>query len=409
MTKNCFFILLVFIGLCSKSVNAQSYGIALTGNKKTAVIPFEKHGNLIIVPIWLNHGEILNFIIDTGARYTILTEKSYIPQSKMTVDRQIQLIGSDMKTTLTAYRVPNMNLRISNVYFRQQTLLVLAEDYLRLESLIGVPIHGILGADLFKRFIVKIDYIRSMLVLYERGAFVLEPGFEALDIIVEESKPYLYAPIKIGQEIIKPYLLLDTGASLGLMLHPNVSEQIQLPDNAISGSFARGLGGEVEGMMGRVEGLELKPFEFRNIVTHFQDLSGALDTVYIDDREGLIGGEILNRFAVIFDYHKKKLYLKPNRKYNRAFNSDRSGLVILVAGKYLRNYIIKNVIPNSPAAEAGVLPDDELIRLNFQSTNSLTLQQITRILQGRPNKRIRLVLYRDGKKVKVQFRLKDLI
>ncbi len=408
MTKVRLFILLIFVCVCT-NIPAQSYGIELAGNKKTAVIPFEKHSNLIIIPIWFNRGEVLNFIVDTGAQYTMLTQKRYVPQSKITVDRQIKLVGSDMTTQLTAYLVPQMDLRISNVYLKNQTIVVLAEDYVQLESVIGVPIHGILGSDIFKRFIVKIDYNRNTLTFYEREAFVLEPGFETLDIMINGSKPYIYAPLRIGEENLNPYLLIDTGASLGLMLHPNVSEQVKLPEHVISGSVAHGLGGELEGMMGRVNRLALPPFEFQNLVTHFQDLTNTMDSVYIDDREGLIGAELLNRFTVIFDYHKQKLYLKPNRKYNRRFQQDKSGLVILAAGAYLRNYIIQKVLPDSPAAEAGILPNDEIIRINLQGSRAITLQQLTRMLQGKSGKRIRMIVYRNGKKIKLQFRLRELI
>jgi len=388
---------------------AQSYGIHITGNKKIATIPFEKHSNLIIVPIWFNQSEILNFIVDTGARYTILTRRHYIPSTKITMDKQVKLLGSDMSIEMTAYLVPRISLRISNVHFKNQVILVLKEDYLHLENLLGVPIHGIIGSDLFKRFIVKIDYKNNLLTLYERAAFKIPPGFETMDITVDKYKPYLYAPIRIEDDFVTPKLLLDTGASVSLLLHPDVSEEIELPTNVISGSLAHGLGGEVEGLMGRVGQLKLPPFEFLNLVTHFQDLSNAVDSIYQDDRAGIIGGELMSRFTVIFDYQRQKLYLKPNGKYNRAFGHDKSGLSILASGRDLKEFIVRRVLPNSPAAKANLQVGDILLRINGLGHRTTTLQQITRILQGKANKRIRLLIRRNDEKIKVQFRLKDLI
>ncbi len=388
---------------------SQPYGIGITGNRKVATIPFEKHSNLIVVPIWLNQGEVLNFLVDTGARYTILTRRHHIPTSRITMDKQVRLLGSDMSIEMIAYLVPQVSMRISNVNFKNQTILVLKEDYLHLENLLGTPIHGIIGSDLFKRFIVKIDYRNNLITLYEREAFRLPPDFRALDIEVDEYKPYVYAPIRIGEDTIQPKLLLDTGASVSLLLHPDVSEEIILPENVVTGSLAFGLGGEVEGLMGRVEQLKLPPFEFRNLVTHFQDLSNAVDSIYIDDREGIIGGDILNRFTIIFDYFQQKMYLKPNWRYNRAFGYDRSGMSFLASGNTLQDFIVRRVIINSPANEAGVQVEDRLLRINGMGRRNLSLQQITRILQGKPNKRIRMVLLRDGEKIKVEFRLRDLV
>jgi len=388
---------------------AQPYGIGITGNKRTAVIPFEKYSNLIVVPIWFNGGEVLNFLVDTGARYTILARQHYIPPTRITMDRQGRLLGSDMSVEMIAYLVPRISMRISNVNFKNQIILVLKEDYLHLENLLGTPIHGIIGSDLFKRFIVKIDYKNSVLTLYEREAFKLPPDFQALDMKVDQHKPYVYATTRIGEDTIQPKLLIDTGASVSLLLHPDASEEIVLPENVVTGSLAFGLGGEVEGLMGRVEQLQLPPFEFRNLVTHFQDMSNAVDSTYLDDREGIIGGDILNRFTVIFDYFQQKMYLKPNWRYNRAFGYDRSGVSFFASGRTLKDFIVRRILPDSPAHEAGIRIDDKLLRINGLGHKSLTLQHITRILQGKPNKRIRLVLLRDGEKVKVEFRLRDLV
>ncbi len=407
MLRNFFFTSLIIIA-CQIHGIAQSYGIELISDKKVAIIPFEKHSNLIIIPVWFNKGEILNFIVDTGARYTMLNERRYIPQSKMTIDRHIKLIGSDMTTALSAYLVPQIEMQVSNVFFKNQTIVVLAEDYLQLESVIGVPVHGILGTDIFQRFIVKIDYNRKLLILFERETFTLDEDFVALDMSIKEGKPYLNIPMNIGGDEINPYLLLDTGASLGIMLHPNVSEEIQLPENYVSGSLARGLGGEIEGYMGRIEAVQLSSFKFDNMVAHFQDLSMALDSTYIDEREGIIGGEIFNRFTMIFDFYKKKLYIKPNRTFKRRFDYDRSGLVVLAAGTYLRNFIVQKVLPNSPAAEAGIKPKDEILRIGLQRNPALTLEDITRIFQGKPGKKICMVVRRGDEKIKVQFQLRDL-
>ena len=118
---------------------------------------------------------------------------------------------------------------------------------------------------------------------------------------------------------------------------------------------------------------------------------------------------MLSRFNVIFVPFSNTLYLKPERKYNRGFKFDRSGIVLIASGLDLRRFTIIDVIPDSPAANAGLQKGDIIVRVNGISTRSLAIESITRKFQKRIGKKFRIVVFRDGHKKRFKFKLKELI
>ena len=48
----------------------------------------------------------------------------------------------------------------------------------------------------------------------------------------------------------------------------------------------------------------------------------------VPDRIGSVGGEILKRFTVVFDYQNEQMYLKKNKDFNAPFNYNKSGIKI---------------------------------------------------------------------------------
>ena len=83
--------------------------------------------------------------------------------------------------------------------------------------------------------------------------------------------------------------------------------------------------------------------------------------------------------------------------------------LLAAGGISLNQFNIFGVVDNSPAANAGVLPGDRLIRINGFPAALLTMEGITRKLQKSVGKKIKIVVERDGENIKMAFRLKELI
>ena len=88
---------------------------------------------------------------------------------------------------------------------------------------------------------------------------------------------------------------------------------------------------------------------------------------------------------------------------------DRSGLFIIATGTNLDEYVVKDVIKGSAAEDAGILPGDIIHRFNGLTIRIFTLSDLNSRLSSSRKKKIKMVLIRDGVKMKKTIYLRDVI
>jgi hypothetical protein len=375
-------------------------------------IRFEYINGFIVVPVVFDGIFRLQFIFDTGAEHTILAQREITDILQVDYKRRFTLLGADMTTELYAYLAPNISLQVGQLRVNQRPVLVLEEDYLRFSDYVGTDIQGILGADFFRRYIVQINYRRRVISLHAPSGYTPPKDFAKLPISIERSKPYIEAStvFKTGEEKNLKFLL-DSGASLPLLIDVGSKPALTMPEQVVPSNLGQGLGGFLVGYKGRVKELKLPPFEFREVVTSFQDRSELpiRDTSLLNQRNGIIGNEVLSRFTVIIDYIREELYLSPNRTYEDKFEYDRSGLLLVASGPALNEFYIYTVLDDSPAGEVGLKPGDQILRINWVPASMLSLESINKRLRKREGKRLRIVVKRDGKRIRKVLVLRELI
>lgn len=404
-----FYFLLAF--LFAVNCEAQLMGFNLPKGVDKIEIPFSFQNNFIIVDLVFDDVFPLKFIFDTGSENTILVKKEFTDILDISYDREFKVLGADLDTELVAYLIRGVNIDLQNLFGPNLDMLVLKDDYFQFEAYTGLKIHGILGMDLFKIFTIQIDYQKQKLIFYRVESFkVPSKKFKALNTEIHRNKPYLTAQAKINNDTITNVkLLLDTGASLSLLLHNNSNKEIRLPEKMIPGKIGNGLGGFIEGFVGRINQLAFDEYYFNSVITNFQEVNPAANKRINYGRNGIIGNEILSRFNVIFDFARAKVYLKPIKKYNKYFKYDKSGILLIASGKKLDQFRVKELVDTSPAAEAGIQIGDIITNINFTPASFYDLKHLTRVFQKRTNKRIRLVVLRNGERKVFKFRLRDLI
>ncbi len=410
MPKNNILLSFLF-SLSLLSMKAQIPGFYMRNNAKKIEIPFEIQDNFIVVKVLFQGIFPLKFIIDTGAEHTILTKKEITNLLNVTYEHERTIVGTDMKMPIKAYIARKMRLDLENLTLIKD-ILVLDEDYFKLDQFAGLEIHGIIGAEVFKGYVLKIDYLNKLLTIFDPSVFRLSDhkNFEELPIEINRSKPYLHTTAQIsGDTTVLMKLLLDTGAGLALLLHTYSNPLIVMPPKVIKGSIGNGLGGEIEGYIGRIRSLDIGKSKLQSVISHFQELHAESDSNYILNRNGLIGGDLLHRFTVIFDFSKEKLYLKPNKFIKNLFEYDKSGIVPIATGVALSKFVVYDVLPNTPGEDAGILRGDDLIKVGWIPAQLLNLAVINNIFQGKEGKKVRITIKRNGVKIKKVIRLRKYI
>jgi Aspartyl protease len=409
---NILFVCLFLLFSLSKSIG-QSLGFKLQHGINRVDIPFQLVNNLIIVDVIFHQTLPVKFIFDTGAEHTILCKKELAEIMALPYDRTFKILGADMQTELTAHLLRKVSLKVKNSYIEAplQDILVLEDDYFKLDEASGEKIAGILGADMFNRHVVKINYIKKIISLYDSESFVPPNDFERFDLDIKSGKPYFYPNVFIEKKDSIPLrILIDTGSLLPMLLFTNTHPSLKLPSEYIRGSIGVGLGGNVVGYVGKVNQVKLSSsIGFSALPCHFQDIDLVLDSTAAKTRNGIIGEPILSRFTIYIDYTKEKLYLQPNRFYKKEIRFDRSGLNLIAVGADLDQFLVHDIVPNSPAAWADFRKNDEIVSINYIAANFYGLQDLNELFKKKGKQKMRIVIKRFNHQYVKHLILKDLI
>jgi hypothetical protein len=409
MQFRSYLILLAFI---VPALSKAQLGFTLKEGKRSVTIPIEVVNNMAIIPVVLNGQLPLKFILDTGVRTTILTERAFSDILRLTYSRRFLVAGPGGEKIVEAFVANNVTLDMPGVHGEGHAMLVLEKDYLELRNYLGTDVHGVLGYELFSRFIVEVDYEKKQLTLTLSEYFKPRKKFQVIPITIEDTKPYMRVPVELNDSVsIIAKLLIDSGAGYGLVLDPQSDTKIKLPEKHVSSLIGRGLGGLITGQIARVKSLDLGKYRIESVVANFPDPNSYIDTLKASDvfRNGTVGGEILSRFIVVFNFPGEKMYLKSNTAFRKKFYFNMSGLTLKALGSSLHKFEISDVRKDSAAEKVGIQDGDEILSVNGIKVSELELNDINSYFNAKPGKRIRLQLLRNGERLVKTFKLESQI
>jgi len=378
---------------------------------KSVTIPFRFANNLIIIPVSINGSDSLRFIVDTGVKIPLITLLNVSDSIKFSNARKIKIrglgTGEDLEALLS---YGNLFAFTPHLQAYNHDLLILMQDVFMLSTKLGMYVNGIIGYDFFKDFIVEIDYQARRLTLHDPKYYRKKLRGYALPIHVEDGKPYVECYIKqMNDKRVKVRLLIDTGASSAVSLDVFSHPDIKYPLQHIETYLGQGLSGEIHGKLGRIEALELGKYILKNVTTAFPDSASLGMYAGSSQRNGQLGAEVLRRFRIFMDYEDGKMYLKPNAFFKEPFNYNLSGMEVITPIPGLPLFTISEVSPHSPAAEAGLLPGDEILHINRRSAFSLRLTEIMALFQSKPGRKISISVRRGAQTITTQLVLRKPI
>lgn len=407
--KNWILVFLLYL------VSWQSYGNAvpllLPSDNEIVHVPFQQINGFIVVKIKINDIFSFNFILDTGAEHTILFKKEVANLSALESKKKINIIGADMSTVMTGWISKPFPAVIEDRLRIETEIVVLDEDYFQLDGIAGIPIDGLIGSDILSRYIVHINYDRSRITFAGLDSKYDIPGdYKKVNTSFRRNKPYVNVCLSSNPgDSSEVCLLFDSGASLTQMIYTDKLHTNIRPSKYIKGVIGKGLGGNIEGFLGKVIFIKIPPYKFENIITNFMDTEEQNLVIKDSTRHGIIGSEIIKRFNIIIDYKNQELYLKPSRSFYHKYLNDRSGLSVVAVGQALNEYEIVNVIQNSPAGEAGLKKGDMIISINHRKTEYRNLQWVQNKLCDKEGKMVRFYIRRDKEKLIKNIILRDLL
>lgn len=417
----------------------------LKGEAKSTKIKFKLINNLIVFPVEVN-GVNLSFLLDTGvSKPIVFNNLEGVDTLTVNDTEKIFLRGLGEGEPIEAIKSSRNLFKVGDAINVNESLYVIFDTSMNFAPRLGIPVHGILGYDLFRDFVVEVNYASKYLKLYDPEYYVPKKcrKCETFNLEFFNKKPYLNADIEVKNDRMPVKLLIDSGGSDALWLFEDTEKAIVPEDGYYFEDFlGSGLSGSIYGKRSKIRKLYLKGFEFDDVNVAYPDSASIHYARKFKARNGSVSSDILRRFNLLFDYGKKTVTLKKNGNYNAPFEYNKSGIsleygdvrlvrikdksrfdnsqsnsrqdvpiIVVTTYKYALKpaFRIVQLRKESPALRAGLQLNDYIMAINGKEAHEFSLQEMLKHFYGKNGKKINLVIDRDGKIMKFSFKLEPLL
>ncbi len=273
MKKIFHYIIFLFLAL-SLSWNSYSQGYFKFSNQvKKQSVNFKLLSNLIVFPIEINGNEF-NFILDSGVASTILFNLKSQDSVDLKSIKKIKLQGLGSGEAIDAIASSNNNFNLKNIQGVNQKLYVIFNDDLDLSARLGITVHGIIGYEILKDFIVKVNYGTNKITFYNPKYYNKKDckKCEFFDLEFHKKKPYINANVKLTTNKLTPVkLLIDSGGSDAMWLFENSHPNIKEPKKYFVDFLGEGLSGSIYGKRAKIKALIFGKYEIDNPTVSYPD------------------------------------------------------------------------------------------------------------------------------------------
>jgi predicted aspartyl protease len=372
--------------------------------ESASCIPFDPANHQVVLSARVNGRDSLSLILDTGSQGSVLDEETAKRLGLVAIGRQRSTGSGGEQEGST---VDGVQVELPGFELSDQSMDTLSLGDLSAHA--GRRLDGILGHPVFERAVVEIDYARRCVRLYDPERFDYSGRGAVVPIDLLELHPYVTARLTLpGGRTITGRFVIDTGASSSIVLSPDTVERedvLAAVGKTITAQ-SRGIGGTTENRVGRAERLDIGGLSLAKPLIVLPP-SGA-GRVSAPGTLGNIGGGILRRFKVTFDYARRQLILERGPAFAEPFEWDMSGLRLATAAPEFRDVRVAGILESSPAFEAGIRSGDVVESVDGKAAAGMDLPELRARLRGE-NQRIDFVLRRGAERFTASLRTRRLI
>jgi hypothetical protein len=336
--------------------------VTLSSNE--VVVPARLAGNLLWVEASWEGAGPFRFLVDTGSSVTLVT-----PALAKRFPGRVLPAGPNPRLRVRgaeggAIDLPRASLRrleLGGAAFEE--IEVLLYDCAPLSTHLGQPVDGVLGFPLFRELLLTLDYPGRRLILRPRALEALIPG---LPVPADAARRTPLVTVGLGERSL--LVLVDSGSAAGFSLNPaGISPRYVVPprEGALLGTLA---GDRPQRVARLAESLRLGD---QFIPEPVVDLTDELSS---------LGGGVLRQFVVTFDPGRDRVFFhRPGDGPPARMQVRSSGLSFTRTPAYWR---VAAVISGSPAAAAGIVPGELVVRINGEPVSRWELARFERLVEG---------------------------
>ncbi|WHZ19340.1 MAG: hypothetical protein OJF55_001489 [Rhodanobacteraceae bacterium] len=361
--------------------------------------PFRLLNNHIYADAWVNGRGPLLCIVDTGGENVLMPATA----KALGIRTEGAMAGTGVGNQAVDVGLAKVkSIKAGDAVFNNQVVYVV--DFIA-AGVEGVDIQGMLGFTVFKRFVTRIDYGKHEITLIEPGHFDPKDAGTPVPFVFNGDLPEVEGTF----DGIPGKFDIDTGSRSALTLTGPFARQHALRAANPKGVVAVdgwGVGGPSRSYVTRGRELAIGPVKIQGVVTalSLQEKGSFASPSY----QGNIGGGILKRFVVTFDYPNHMMYLKPlPGPVVDVDTYDRSGMWINAVKAGMQ---VMDVTAHGPAEQAGIEAGDVITAVDGKPAASIPVYELRRMLRDEaPGTRVRFTVRRGKVERSVSVTLRDQI
>lgn len=358
-----------------------------------SVIPFKMYDDLAIVQLSINGSEPLNFIFDTGTTTTLLDSVTADHIGVITDETRALLLSNDF-VELPLAKVTNIKIGEYNI---PQSIVIIQRSFENYNRILGFPVHGIIGEDIFEKRFTEIDFEKSEIHLH---TLLDTTGFKPVKTEIYNDLFYVKAMLiaTVTDSFSDRYLFDSADLSSISLSEPywkrhdllNKSKRYYSGVNRSSSTTTS------PSYFGKLEAFSISKSRFTDF---YANLTAAKRGFFANDTvAGTIGIDFIKRFNIILDLQGKQIYLKPNSLANEPFRVNTTGIRTRL-NRDLSKCIIEAVLMHSPAEQAGLQTNDIILSINNIEANAQNIVSIRQLTRSKPGSKLKFKVKR-GDEVK---------
>lgn len=373
---------------------------SMQNGKTSTTIPITLGENHVYLDVMLNGKGPYRFIFDTGGSNVV--DPAVAKEIGATGSGLAQGSGVGSQTEgLSFARVST--LQVGDAVLKDQ-LFAIAPTRLGFGVSAGLPVDGLIGWEVLARYVTTFDYANQRVVLSLPGSAQVPENGHVVPFVFYGTQPQIACTI----DGIPAECTIDTGARdtitfMGpfIAAHPQV---VPATTTAV-GINGFGFGGPALGRLGRVQSIGIGDLQLTNLVGDYTaQTAGALAAPFVGAN---VGGNLLRRFAVTFDYGNGTMTLVPNAAFSEADAYERSGLFLIKRGG---SVIVVDSRPGTPAAAAGIVKGDSIVSIDGTPTSGMLLSDVRAALAKPAGTVLTLqIAAKDGTPRSVKLTLEDYV
>ncbi|MEI9919840.1 MAG: aspartyl protease family protein [Bacteroidota bacterium] len=278
--------------------------------KSSTTIHFEMFRNLIVIPATINDSVKVKLILDTGTRSMLLYGKRFASMPNLTGSRHVKVAGWGSPLGVDAHVSYPNNIILGNIKGEALGVAVIPTRKL-FDDVPGID--GIIGYELFIKFVVEINYKARTIRLFGKLPYGHAEGFTCIPLDINKTMPQVQSSIVLNDKsTVNLQLLIDTGSSLGLTVFSK--EKFKNYCGAVEHTVGMGLNGAVKGFDLYLNHFILGTLKVKSVSSCLVNVEEHPDDSFTYC--GSVGAAFLKKHIVIFDYPSSKLFLKSSRQRN---------------------------------------------------------------------------------------------